>query len=147
MCNETSTHQDIQRLLDPVRLAVAAPSVLRGIPWRQHLKSDSVDVYVRVTSRLLWPRRWKKFRVFNTIDLASIDVETNFRRAGVFKSVLSELQLIAQETARPLYVENVMNEHLLSFFHRTPSFLPLRSTGGIHPPCFAFFPANAKPTR
>lgn len=109
------------------------------IPFRYAWQNETFSLYVRVTSRVIDPVEGNRL-VMRTIDLSSVEIAHQYQRRGLFKYIVRELQSIAKDTARVLYVENVLNKHLDRWFERQADFKLLRQTDGPSCNCYAYIP-------
>jgi hypothetical protein len=130
----------VLRDIDGICAEIAGHAQRRGLPWRHVFHTGYMEVYVRVTQHYLCPSRSKRGAVYQTIDLASVNVLEARQRQGIFTTLLERLQSIAFASGRALYVENVINEHLVQHFRKLPGITKLRLDGGYSPPCYAFIP-------
>jgi len=53
--------------------------------------------------------------MLKTVDVASVQVRENKQRQGWFTKMLVEVEAWADNTNRHVYVENIINPHLMSF--------------------------------
>lgn len=68
---------------------------------RARMEIGSVDIYVRMTSRVLGTQLGK------TLDLADITIPVNLRGRGLFSQILLEFERLAVAYDRSVYVESI----------------------------------------
>jgi hypothetical protein len=98
-----------------------------GFAKAQWVYGKEANVYVRATRRAL-PQDQDMVMV-PTIDLASIDVGEKYQQKGVFREVLNEVERLAALHDRFVFLESVLNEHLVEAlprygYHLIPNSLP-----------------------
>jgi GNAT superfamily N-acetyltransferase len=68
-----------------------------------------INVYIRRSSRIIGTLR------LPCLDLATVEVDENYRGQGIFTKFLIRFEKLAKNENRVIYVENVMNERLKMF--------------------------------
>lgn len=71
-----------------------------------------MSLYYRVTSRVIEGKR------LDTLDLATVEVDEEFRGQGLFSQFLSDVEEIAKEYQRTIFVESILNPRLYGFLTR-----------------------------
>jgi len=126
--------QYVDEVLQPLRDHLATRDPVYEVPWRHYPKNDVLSVYYRVTKRAIAYKR-----VADTIDLAAVDVAREFQRRGVFKLLIAELQSIAKEYGRVIYVENVHNKMIQNYLDLHPNFSLMGQCNGFSGNCYLCF--------
>lgn len=73
---------------------------------RKHFENDEVVVYLRVTSRFI------EGKMLPTIDIGTIEVFPGHEGKGVFTRLLKNIEAMADNNGRTVYVESIVNPEL-----------------------------------
>lgn len=77
-----------------------------------YLPEYRLNLYYRITRRLI------DGSMRDTIDLATIEIDEEFRGKGYFTSFLVEMEKLADKYSRVIFVESILNDSLYSFLCR-----------------------------
>ena len=84
----------------------------KHIPANAWLDDNQLKVYVRITERYLDGER------LPSIDIANVEVVRELRGNGIFAGVLADIEQIAQDTGRIVYVESILEPRLERFLQQ-----------------------------
>lgn len=82
-----------------------------------------LEVYIRITERSL-PQKGKRTP---TIEIANISVAKQQRRKGIFTKFLEEIEQIAKEKHRTVYIEQVLQDWFFEWLQRYKGYFPVNS--------------------
>lgn len=85
--------------------------LVNDIKCRDWIRIDEfhVLIYIRLTDRML------DGKITKTIDLANIEVDFRYQSQGFFTAFLDEVEKMAQEFSRAIYVESILRQFLFDF--------------------------------
>ena len=93
------------------KLITAISENVRSNRWYR-IETYHMDAYIRITSRYL-------HGIFtNTIELANIKVDDEYQNQRHFSNFLYEIEQLAVENGRSIYIESIMNSYLKTYLHR-----------------------------
>lgn len=70
---------------------------------------EEFSVFIRITKHLLHGD------FCETIDISNISVHSEYQKQGVFKQFLADIESLAVEHNKVVYVESILNDHLLNY--------------------------------
>lgn len=97
----------------------------------QWVYADDGKLFIRLTNRYI------NNEVIPSIDVANIEIDEEYQGKGLFKELLSEIEIKAEQLGRCVYVESVLNDMLINVLPRygyeevhgsiPPSFVKLKN--------------------
>ena len=85
--------------------------------WNRWFSCPVLEIYIRRSFHSL-PSRDGKLVVTNTLDLANVTVNDEYRGKGYFTHLLRNIEKMAAYHQLTLYVENILEPRLASFLER-----------------------------